>query len=82
MIPTSRGVTVYDDEGQRQIEVPVGRHLSGYAFEEMYDALVNQKPVIRDGRWGKATLEVQLAMVRSAQERREIQLKHQCPTPD
>jgi phthalate 4,5-cis-dihydrodiol dehydrogenase len=82
MIPTSRGVTVYDDEGQRQIEVPVGRHLSGYAFEEMYDALVNQKPVIRDGRWGKATLEVQLAMVRSAHERREIQLEHQCPTPD
>jgi hypothetical protein len=28
-----------------------------------------------------ATLEVQLAMLQSARERREIMLSHQCPTP-
>ena len=82
MIPTSDGVTLYADEGKREIEVPIGRHLSGYAFEEMYDAVVNKKPLYRDGRWGKATLEVALAMVESARERREVHLKYQCPTPN
>jgi phthalate 4,5-cis-dihydrodiol dehydrogenase len=32
---------------------------------------------VHDGRWGKATLEVALAIQASAREGREIMLKHQ-----
>jgi phthalate 4,5-cis-dihydrodiol dehydrogenase len=33
--------------------------------------------VFHDGRWGEATLEVCLAILQSAAERREIQMAHQ-----
>jgi phthalate 4,5-cis-dihydrodiol dehydrogenase len=82
LMPTPQGVTVYDDEGKRELAMPVGIGLSGYAFDDLYDAVVLGKPLVRDGRWGKATLEVALAIVESARERREVMLKHQCPTPD
>ena len=82
LMPTPHGVTVFDDEGRRELQMPVGRGLSGYAFDELYDALVLDTPLIRDGRWGKATLEVCLAIVESARERREVYLQHQSPTPD
>ena len=81
-MPTPQGVTVYDDEGKREVTMPVGIGLSGYAFDDLYDAVVLGKPLVRDGRWGKSTLEVALAIVESARERREVMLKHQCPTPD
>ena len=48
-------------------------------LEELYDAIVNGKPLWHDGRWGMATLEVCLAMMQSAKERREIMLAHQKP---
>lgn len=82
LMPTPQGVTVFDDEGRRELEMPVGIGLSAYAFDDMYDAVVRGKPVVRDGRWGKATLEVCLAIVESAREQREVYLKHQSPTPD
>jgi phthalate 4,5-cis-dihydrodiol dehydrogenase len=37
---------------------------------------IGRKPV-HDGRWGKATLEVALAIQASARKEREIVLKHQ-----
>jgi len=40
------------------------------------------RPVFHDGRWGEATLEVCLAMLESAKERREIFLSHQVPSPE
>ena len=33
-----------------------------------------------DARWGKATLEVALAILQSAREKREIVLRHQTST--
>ena len=43
---------------------------------------MNHQPVFHDGRWGEATLEVCLAMLESAQERKEIFLSHQVPSPE
>ena len=40
-----------------------------------------QKPV-HDGRWGKATVEVALAILRSSREGREIALEHQVAVDD
>ena len=46
---------------------------------ELYEAVVLGKPVYHTGEWGMATLEVCLALIQSAQERREIRLSHQVP---
>ena len=50
--------------------------------EELYNAVVHNRPVFHDGRWGAATLEVCLAMLESAKERKEIFLSHQVPSPE
>jgi phthalate 4,5-cis-dihydrodiol dehydrogenase len=47
-------------------------------MKEMYEAVVDGKPITHDGRWAMATLEVGNAIVQSARERREIMLTHQC----
>jgi phthalate 4,5-cis-dihydrodiol dehydrogenase len=51
-------------------------------IDELYGAVVNGRPLLRDGRWEKATLEVCLAILESARERREVYLAHQVPTRD
>jgi len=38
--------------------------------------------VFHDGRWGAATLEVCLAMLESAEKRKEVFLSHQVPSPE
>ena len=50
-------------------------------IEEAYNGIVLGKPIFHDGRWGMATLEVQLGLMRSARERREVLLEHQVPVP-
>jgi phthalate 4,5-cis-dihydrodiol dehydrogenase len=51
-------------------------------IDELYDAVVGKQPLRRDGRWEKATLEVVLAILESARDRREVYLHHQVPTRD
>jgi hypothetical protein len=53
---------------------------------EMYDAAVHDHLPAHGGRWGKSTLEVCLAVLAAARERREVFLSHQTaprpgPTP-
>ena len=47
-------------------------------MKEMYEALYENKPIMHDGRWALATLEVGSAIAESGRERREILLRHQC----
>jgi phthalate 4,5-cis-dihydrodiol dehydrogenase len=76
------GIFVYDDEGQHDVELmPANPSARRGELVELYDAVVNGKPVYHDGRWGMATLEVGLAIMQSARERREIMLSHQVPVP-
>jgi phthalate 4,5-cis-dihydrodiol dehydrogenase len=80
------GIYVHSDAGKQEIDVVAGRAM-GVAqrraeLEELYDAVVMGKPLWHDGRWGMATLEVCLAIMQSARERKEIMLKHQVPVPD
>jgi predicted dehydrogenase len=62
-------------------EVPVERTMWGRQAEltELYEGVANGRPIFHDGRWGAATLEVCLAIVQSAAERREIPMAHQVP---
>jgi phthalate 4,5-cis-dihydrodiol dehydrogenase len=44
---------------------------------ELHEALDHKRPSFPDGQWGKASLEVVLAMLQSSRERKEITLSHQ-----
>jgi len=80
---SAHGVYVYDDEGMHEIDLRVqGQKIGRRAeLEELYNGVVLGKPIFHDGRWGMATLEVSLAIMQSARERREIMLSHQVPVP-
>jgi len=76
------GIYVYGDEGRREIPVERGRNTGNQELRELYDAVVHNKPIVHDGEWGMATLEVCLAIMQSGRERKEIMLTHQCPARD
>ena len=75
------GVYIYDDDGLHDIDLTPDREMGvggrRAELEELYGGVVLGKPLFHDGRWGMATLEVCLAIMQSARERREIMLTHQ-----
>jgi phthalate 4,5-cis-dihydrodiol dehydrogenase len=77
------GVLLYDANGMREIPVSLGQGFSGRGevLDDLYRALRAGTRPIHDGRWGKATVEVALALLQSARERREIRLQHQVAVP-
>ncbi|HSQ11984.1 MAG TPA: Gfo/Idh/MocA family oxidoreductase, partial [Candidatus Deferrimicrobium sp.] len=79
---TPDGLHIYGETEQREITLPAGSRGREAEVEELYNAVVHKWPVFHDGRWGAATLEVCLAMLESAEQRKEIFLSHQVPTPE
>jgi phthalate 4,5-cis-dihydrodiol dehydrogenase len=79
--PTPEGVTIYGDLEQRLEKVPVPAVPRGEVIDELYDAIVLGRRPLHTGRWAMATLEVCLAILRSADERREVVLEHQIGWP-
>ena len=79
---TPDGLRIYGETEQREIKLPPGSRGREAEVEELYDAVVKGRPVFHGGRWGAATLEVCLAMLESAQQRKEIMLSHQVPSPE
>jgi predicted dehydrogenase len=80
------GVYVHDDSGKHEIDT-TGNAATGVVqrraeLQELYDAVVLGKPLWHDGRWGMATLEVCLAILASARDRKEVMLEHQVPVRD
>jgi phthalate 4,5-cis-dihydrodiol dehydrogenase len=76
------GIYVYSDAGRTEVPVFGGRGTGTLEIKEMYEAIFENKPIVHDGRWALATLEVGSAIVESARERREIMLSHQCGLND
>jgi predicted dehydrogenase len=82
---SAHGIYVHDDRGTEDVPLigsanPVaGRRAE---LDELYNAVVRDQPVAHSGPWGMATLEVCLAIMQSAAERREIRLSHQVPAPE
>jgi phthalate 4,5-cis-dihydrodiol dehydrogenase len=72
--PTPEGVWIYADREKRleRIEPPAVPRAG--VIDELYAAVVEGRPPLRDGAWGLATVEVCLAMLRSAREAREVPL--------
>jgi hypothetical protein len=79
---SAKGLYVYDDDGLRDAPISVPGISYNNEIDEMHDAIVQNRPVYHDGRWGMATLEVCLAIMESARDHREIRLTHQTPTHD
>jgi phthalate 4,5-cis-dihydrodiol dehydrogenase len=77
------GVTVYDREGRREIAIARGDSMPGRreVLDDMCLAIRSRKTPVQDGLWGKATVEVALAILRSSREGREIALQHQVAVP-
>jgi phthalate 4,5-cis-dihydrodiol dehydrogenase len=78
------GLIQYDNTGPTKINIDYGPGMHGRreVLNEMGQALrLGMRPT-HDGQWGKATLEVALAIFRSAREGREITLEHQVAVPE
>lgn len=73
------GVWLYGRDGRREIAIPEGPRYSGRGnvLDDLATAIRTGRSPVHDGRWGKATLEVALAIQASARAGREIMLRHQ-----
>jgi phthalate 4,5-cis-dihydrodiol dehydrogenase len=81
MRQSPEGVYVYTRNGCQEISCPAFLD-RGEALLKLYEAITENRPVLTDGRWGKATLEVLLAILQSSRAGREITLAHQVSSMD
>jgi phthalate 4,5-cis-dihydrodiol dehydrogenase len=79
MRASADGVTIYGREGLREIPLPRGGSMPGRreVLDDLAAAIRTGRRPVHDGRWGKATVEVALAILRSSREGREVMLEHQ-----
>jgi phthalate 4,5-cis-dihydrodiol dehydrogenase len=85
MRASPHGIYVYDEDGQHDVDLSANSTgVGGRRGElvEFHKAVSDGKAPFHDGLWGMATLEVALAIIQSAQERREVMLSHQVAVPD
>lgn len=75
--PQPTGVMIYQDGGARLDPLPPPTAPRAEVIDEVYRAVVDGAPPLHDGAWAAATLEILLAMLRSAREGREIVLMRQ-----
>jgi phthalate 4,5-cis-dihydrodiol dehydrogenase len=73
------GIFIYDADGCREIaaERGIGRPGHGDALDALWGAVREGRRDFHDARWGKASVEVVLAILQSSREKREITLSHQ-----
>ena len=72
--PTPEGVWLYTDQEKHLERIAAPSVPRAGVIDELYAAVVEGKPPLHDGAWGLATVEVCLAMLRSAREGKEIAL--------
>jgi phthalate 4,5-cis-dihydrodiol dehydrogenase len=77
--PMPQGTLVYGDSEWKLHPLAKPAVSRQAVLDELYDAVVNGRTPLHSGEWGMATMEVCLAMLQSAAERREIALIHQVP---
>lgn len=82
MRQSPNGIYVYSDDGTTEIPLNETRGSQSPELEELYETVVNGRPLLHGGRWGLATLEVCLGIMQSAKEHSEIEMHHQVAVPD
>jgi phthalate 4,5-cis-dihydrodiol dehydrogenase len=70
--PVPDGVWVYADTERHHHALPPPAAPRFEVIDELFDTLRHGKPPLHDGAWARSTLEVCLALLRSAQEQRDI----------
>jgi phthalate 4,5-cis-dihydrodiol dehydrogenase len=75
--PMPNGVTIYQNGISRLDPLPPPSVPRAEVIDELYDAVVGNKPPLHDGAWAMATLEVCLAMLQSSREGHDVALTHQ-----
>jgi phthalate 4,5-cis-dihydrodiol dehydrogenase len=79
MRASADGLLIYDAGGRREIALPKSLAMPGRSevLDDMIAAISTGAPPRQNGSWAKANVEVMLALLQSARERREIVLHHQ-----
>jgi len=75
--PLPTGVMVYGDDAAHMEALDRPAIPRSTVIDELYAAVVDGVPALHDGRWGMATQEVCLAILRSARDGRDVQMSHQ-----
>jgi predicted dehydrogenase len=76
------GLFIYGENGKTEIGVPMGLRGRQAEIKELYEAVFNGRPLFHSGRWGEATLEVCLGLLRSARDGKEVVMSHQLTVDD
>jgi phthalate 4,5-cis-dihydrodiol dehydrogenase len=80
--PLPHGVMVYGDEATRLEALPPPAVPRTEVIDELVAAIFLDRAPLHGGEWGMATVEVCLALLRSAREHKEIVLRHQVGVPE
>ena len=75
------GVMIYQNGSARLAALPPPAAPRVEVVDELYEAVVNGKAPLHGGAWAMATVEVLLAMLRSAREGHDVTLNHQVALP-
>jgi phthalate 4,5-cis-dihydrodiol dehydrogenase len=79
--PLPDGVMIYGDTEKRLDALARPTVARAEVIDELYDAVIRKRPPLHNGEWSLATMEVCLAILKSADEGKEIPLEHQIPPP-
>lgn len=72
------GLFVYGEE--QKYEIPIKEETGrDVMIAELYQAVCNDKKAVHNGEWGRANLEVCVAVLESAEKRKEVYLSKQVP---
>jgi phthalate 4,5-cis-dihydrodiol dehydrogenase len=72
--PVPDGVWIYADERREHVALPRPAVPRFEVIDELQAAVVTGTQPLHDGQWARATLEVCLALLRSAREGRDVEL--------
>lgn len=79
--PLPDAVMVYGDERCERVPVPVPTVPRYEVIDELWQAIVADRPTLHDGAWARDTLAVCLALLQSAREGRDIALRSHATPP-
>jgi phthalate 4,5-cis-dihydrodiol dehydrogenase len=79
--PLPSGVMIYGDAEQRLDPLPPPEVPRAEVIDELYGAIVEGRAPLHGGEWALATMEVCLAILRSAREQKEVALQNQIAWP-
>jgi len=79
--PMPDGVMIYADDKRWLDALPAPKLPRAEVIDEFTGAILHGRAPLHSGAWGLATIEVCLAILQSARERKEIALTHQVGFP-